>query len=349
LRSERLETTGGHSDRQPPPAGAVCTCKPGRLHVLAACGWPDARSARLGQAPRVQVAEVVRRMGGVADARTLIASTSRRKVRTALRRGLIVRDGKGRYALPTAQAAVRAAARLNGVISGKSAAAYYGWAMKTPPEQPTITVPRNRRVAPQRRAGVDLKWRDIPPEHVTERGVTSPAWTVIDCAKTLPFDEALSIADSALRDRDVTKAELLRLAQQIVSTGRTECLRVVQEADGRAANPFESVLRSIAKAVPGLDVKPQVWIGNLGRVDLADKRLRLVIEAESFEFHGKRWLLKRDCERYNSFGLLGWWVIRFAWEHVMLEPEYVRAVLTTMVRVLTGLPVPEPPAQRKSA
>ena len=288
-------------------------------------------------------------MGGVADARTLIRCTSRRRVRTALRKGQIVRDARGRYALPTAQAAVRAAARLTGVISGKSAAAYYGWAMKCPPEQPTVTVPRNRRVAPERREGIDVKWRDIPPEHVTEQGVTSKAWTVIDCARTLPFDEALSIADSALRNGDVTRAELLWLAQQIVSTGRTECLRVAKEADGRAANPFESVLRAIAKQVPGLDVEPQVWIGNLGRVDLADERLRLVIEAESFEFHGKRRLLKRDCERYNSFGLLGWWVIRFAWEHVMLEPEYVREVLTNMVRVLTGRPLLEPPAQRKSA
>jgi hypothetical protein len=34
---------------------------------------------------------------------------------------------------------------------------------------------------------------------VTREGVTSPAWTVIDCAKDLPFDEALAIADSALR------------------------------------------------------------------------------------------------------------------------------------------------------
>ena len=286
-------------------------------------------------------------MGGVADARTIIDLTSRRKVRTALRNGEIVRDAKGRYALPTAHAALRAATRLNGTVSGKSAALYYGWPMKFPPDQPTVTVPRTRKVKPERREGVDVRWRDIPPEHVTKQGVTSKAWTIIDCARTLPFDEALAIADSALRQGDVTKAELLELAQQITSTGRTECLRVVRAADGRAANPFESVLRAIALDVPGLYVVPQEWTDDVGHPDLVDKRLRLVIEAESFEFHGKRRALYEDCERYNAFAMKGWWVVRFSWEHVMFEPDYVREVLTRMVRLLSGKPLP--PAQRKSA
>jgi len=297
----------------------------------------------------MRVDEVVRRMGGVADARTLTDRTSRRRVRTALHRGEIVRIGRGRYALPTAKAALLAATRLKGVVSGKSAALYYGWAMKFPPELPTVSVPRNRRVDPARREGVALKWRDIPPEHVTERGVTSKAWTVIDCARTLPFDEALAIADSALRNCDVTKAELLQLAEQLPSTGRTECLRVVKAADGRAANPFESVLRAIALDVPGLYVVPQEWTDDVGHPDLVDKRLRLVIEAESFEFHGKRRALYEDCERYNAFAMKGWWVIRFAWEHVMFEPEYVQEVLTRMVQMLSAQSPFIPPTRRKAA
>ncbi len=119
-------------------------------------------SRRGGRVLPVRVAEVVRRMGGVADSRTLIHRTSRAKVRTALRKGEIVRDGRGRYALPTAHAALRAAKRLNGIVSGTSAALHYGWPMKSPPRRPTVTVPRNRKVEPERREGVDVKWRDIP-------------------------------------------------------------------------------------------------------------------------------------------------------------------------------------------
>lgn len=70
--------------------------------------------------------------------------------------------------------------------------------MKTQPERPEVTVPRNRKVSRERREGVDLSWRDIPPEDV-RNGVLRVGPAVIDCARTLPFDEALAIADSALR------------------------------------------------------------------------------------------------------------------------------------------------------
>ncbi len=37
---------------------------------------------------------------------------------------------------------------------------------------------------------------------------TSKVRTVLDCATELPFDEALAVADSALRHGDVTREEL---------------------------------------------------------------------------------------------------------------------------------------------
>ncbi len=160
----------------------------------------------------------------------------------------------------------------------------------------------------------------------------------MDCARRLPFDEALAIADSALRSGQVTKSELRLAAAKMPARYRSRCARVAEEADHRADNPFESVLRAIALDIPGLSVRPQVWIGSTGRSDLADERLGLVVEAESFEFHGLRRLLKRDCERYNAFVLDGWLVVRFAWEHVMHDPDYVRRVLTAAVRLLSGRP-----------
>jgi very-short-patch-repair endonuclease len=81
-----------------------------------------------------------------------------------------------------------------------------------------------------------------------------------------------------------------------------------------------------------------VWVAETGRADLVDRTLGVVLEAESFEFHGLRRLLKRDCERYNAFVLDGWLVLRFAWEHVMFEPAYARDVLVSAVQLLTGQP-----------
>ena len=178
-----------------------------------------------------------------------------------------------------------------------------------------------------------MRWRDLTPNE-RDGLVTSPHRTVIDCAKELPFRQALSVADSALRHRDVDHDRLVELALALPSNGRTQALRVVTEASPLAANPFESALRGIALDVPGLSVRPQVWISELGfrgRPDLVDETRRIVIEAESFEFHGQRRHLKRDCERYTGLVIRGWTVVRFAWEHVMFEPDYVRDCLLVLV------------------
>jgi very-short-patch-repair endonuclease len=277
----------------------------------------------------VDVEEVLARSGGVADTRRLVAVTSRRRVATAVDAGRIVRDAHGRYALPTADEARRAANRLDAVVTGPSAAASHGWETKLPPPRPDVTVPAKRRVTPDRRRGVDLHWRDIDPDDVWN-GILRAGPTVIDCAKRLPFDEALAIADSALRHGNVTPQGLLALARQVPTTGRRQTLRVATEASELAANPFESVLRATSLDVPRLDLRPQVVIeqdGWVGRPDLVDVERRIVVEADSFEFHGHRRALKRDCERYNALVLRGWVVLRFSWEHVMHQPDYVRQCL----------------------
>lgn len=147
-------------------------------------------------------------------------------------------------------------------------------------------------------------------------------------------DEALAVADSALRHRDITRAQLIWLADQVRGTGAAQAWRVARLASEKAANPFESALRAIAMAVTGIAVEPQVWRELNGmrlRPDLLDRRRRLILEAESFEWHGKRLALARDCVRYNAFGLAGYVILRFSWEQVMLEPAYVEACLRTFV------------------
>lgn len=287
-----------------------------------------------GRVLAMEVVEALTWRGGTLESGVLRRLTSRRKIRTALLHGYIVRPSRGRFALPDADESRLAAARLSGVVSHLSAAQLNGWELKWRPAQPTVTVPRNRNVDRWRRAGVDVRWRTLDEDDVWN-GQTRAARTVMDCAKDLPFDEALTVADSALRHGNVTHELLLSLADRVASTGRAQCQRVAREASRRAANPFESVLRAIALDVPGLDPQPQVVIdedGFVGRPDIVDVRRRLVVEADSFEFHGRRKALRRDCERYNALTLRGWLVLRFSWEHVMYEPAYVAACLTEATR-----------------
>ncbi len=65
-----------------------------------------------------------------------------------------------------------------------------------------------------------------------------------------------------------------------------------------------------------------------------DESLGIVIEAESFEWHGKPAALTRDCRRYNAFTLSGWLVIRFSWRQVMFETSYMLSVLEKVVALV---------------
>ncbi len=275
------------------------------------------------------------RLGGVATRRALVRATSRAEFDRAVQRGDIVKDAYGRYALPVADEALRAANRLSGTVSHRSAALHWGWEVKTVPERPDVTVRRKRHLAADQAGDVDLHWYDVAPDEVVGL-VTSREQTLVDCMRSLAFDEALAIADSALRHGDITKARLVELADSVKGPGAPQARRVAREATHLAANPFESALRAIGLDVPGLRLEPQVVIADKegrGRADLVDRERRWVVEAESHSWHSKRGALRRDCRRYTKLVLLGWRVLRFAWEDVMFHPDYVRQCLEAAAAV----------------
>ena len=275
----------------------------------------------------LDAAEALTRLGGVATRIELLALTSRKKLQAALDIGRVTRLRRTHYALPETDAAMAAAIRLGGVVSHLSAAQHWGWKVKTPPAAPTITVPRWRRHLDS--DGLEVHWANLPADAVRGR-VTSPVQTVIDCARAYHFDAALCVADSALRS-GVDRDELTGAARASPRTGRSKTVRVAEACDIRAANPFESALRAIAKGVPGLEVEPQQWVGDVGCADLMDRRLGIVIEAESFEFHADSASFARDVRRYTLFVQHGFVVVRFTWKEVMFDPDYVRSVLADLV------------------
>jgi hypothetical protein len=290
-----------------------------------------------GQDLTVEAVEALTMLGGVATTQELLRCTSRRRLRTAIRAGSVIRVGPRRWAVPGVAEASVAAARLGGVVSHLSGALHWGWKVKFPPTLPCVTVPR--RCSGLDRDGVEVHWADLAGDDVS-RGVTAPVRTVVDCARAYPFDVALAVADSALR-AGMSREDLVAVAVKSPRTGRRRAIRVAEAADGRAANPFESVLRALAIDA-GLDVEPQQWVGAVGRADLVDRRRSLVIEAESHEFHSDRASLARDVRRYTGFVRLGQRVARFTWEEVMFEQDYVLEVLRDLacVRAWSGPPAP---------
>lgn len=295
---------------------------------------PPAR-ARVGDMESLDPVDALRRLGTVADGATLRVQCGGWPLRKAVQEGRVLHVGRNRYALPGAPEALLAAGKLHGAASHLSAAMAWGWKIKHPPPRPVVTVPRGRAVREARRAGLDVRWQALPAGDVHGGSVTTRTRTVIDCARTLPFDEALCVADSALREGVVTRDQLLAAAVASPRSGRSRATRVVAAADGASANPFESCLRAIAHDVPGLSVRAQFAVAGVGHADLGDGTLRLLIEADSYRYHSDEAAFRYDIRRYTDMVRRGWTVVRFCWDDVMHRPNEVRAVLIDLVAQLS--------------
>lgn len=280
------------------------------------------------------VAELVERLGGTCTWGELRRAVHWRRIAHALDEGSVVRRGRGLYGLPGEEDARLLARRLTAVVSHRSAALHWGWKVKTTPNVPDVTVPRNRKVRKGVRDLANVRSRTLAKSEIEQGWVTNHVRTVIDCCLDLPLDEALAVFDSALRS-GVPKRDVVKAAAGLGTIQRSRVLRVARCASPRAANPFESVLRAVAIGIQGSAFEPQHRIRYddfYAKVDLADDELQIVLEAESFEFHGDKAALKRDCVRYTELAARGWLVLRFTWDQVMFQQDWVGRMIAMTVR-----------------
>lgn len=274
-----------------------------------------------------EVRDQLARINGIAERSELICSDY--WLARAVAEGVIHRVACGRYALPGIASAERAALSAGGVLSHGSAAVAYGWSVLVPPARPQVMVPRGRKLTTGRVAA-DVRWGVLSDAERKAR-LTTPLRTVVDCCRTLPFVEALGIADAALRSGAVGPEELIAAAQRHRGPGRAQVLRVARHASPGAANAFESGMRAILLDIPQFRMSVQVVIGEpgrfVGRVDLADVELGVVVECDGYETHGTRQGFRKDRARYAGLGMLDWIVFTYVWEDVATTPEATRAEL----------------------
>ncbi|MEU4606789.1 type IV toxin-antitoxin system AbiEi family antitoxin domain-containing protein [Kribbella sp. NPDC023972] len=281
-----------------------------------------------------EVIEVVRRRGGTATFAELRAFVSGRAIRRALADGTIRRIAKGVYATPPAADPLAAARAQAGIVSHLSAAVLHGFSVLDLPTKPQITVPhgQHRRLSP---VDCELHWADDVP---SEGRVTGKLRTVLDCARTLPFAAGLAVADSALQLRAVDRSQLMVGAAELSGPGCRRARRVAAAADGRAESPLESVLRALLIQAGIKGFEPQVVVRDDGfsaRIDLGHPELLIALEADSFAHHGTRRALTRDCRRHVSLTIRGWRLLRFSWEDVMFDPDWV---VDAIRQVMAGSP-----------
>lgn len=234
-------------------------------------------------------ADVVRAFGGRATTAELHGLVSPRRLRSAVARGELVRAARGRYVLPALPDPVGVAVAVGGLLSHAAAARYWGLDLLVPPEVVDVTVPHGRWTAPPDGVVIHQSRSHRAPEPQFGRApATTPLRTVLDCATTLPFAQALAVADSALSLRFVARDELLAAAQASSGPGRAKRLRVARHADGRAVNAFESGLRAIVieQGITGFVPQCPVRVGAVVRhVDLGDPERSIAAEADSYAHH----------------------------------------------------------------
>jgi very-short-patch-repair endonuclease len=257
------------------------------------------------------------------------AAHSQHALEQSLQSGSIVRTNRrGLYCLPErlTQGKVRS---VGGVISHISAAEVWELGVLEPPRSLHLTVRRSRHDV-DKPDNLEVYYADLAPDQI-QGEVTSVIRTVIDCARTCTFGQALAIADTAIRVGHVTRAELQHAAAAVRGPGAIQTRRVARFADPRAMSPAESALRAILIDGGITGFVPQFRARRDGRwiatVDLGDPKARLVLEADSFFWHGQRAALERDARRYNELVAAGYRVLRFTWEHIVGEPDWVLKIV----------------------
>lgn len=278
------------------------------------------------------VSEVVRRLGGVASRRELVAAgVSQAELRWALRGGKVTSVRRGVYIVGGQQhadpqrrhaLALLAEQKVNpGLVAcSTSAAVVLGLPTPSgPPAEPVLTAARKRSNVSGRRSGRLTREALLPAGDVwslrSGLRVTSPLRTVLDCAREWDRPWGLAIADAALRHGTVKPEELRAAAAERAGIpGGRRALWVAEHARRLAESPLESVVRALILLAGFPEPALQVWLntrqGN-ARVDLLDERHRLVIEADGrvkYQHPDDLWAEKR---REDAIRELGYAVIRF--------------------------------------
>jgi very-short-patch-repair endonuclease len=275
---------------------------------------------------------------GQATFAALVAATSRRKLASAVTSGSVERLARGVYILPAAPSAEQVAIAYDGVVSHLSAAAAWELPLLAKPEKPHITVPRKRN--PKAGPPVVLHWAPITVED-RRKGITSVLRTVLDCARILPFDEALAIADAALAKGLMNQQEFANAADAMRGPGRPNARRVAAAAHAGSESFLESMLRALlmAEEIEGFEPQFKVETGSFPvQVDFGHGPARIALEAEGFAFHGSSGDFAADCRRYDELVAVGWLVLRFTYWQVLAEPKWVAEMIRAALEQRRAVP-----------
>jgi hypothetical protein len=300
--------------------------------------------------------ELPRFAGIITTARLREAGVSPAQIRRLVRRGALSPVGHGTYVRASLaakaessrvgehalQLASALAAGAPGTVgSHRSAAIIHGLDLLGRRSAGVVVVTRPPGACPRGREGVRVHVAALPAGHVTVRGgirVTSVPRTVVDLARTSPFQAGVVVADSALRRGVTTKDELRAvLADCARWPGLARARQVVEFSDGLSESALESISR-VAFSDQGIPPPElQVWVGGdddgvIGRADFLWKRYGTIGEADGALKYADPARAIAQLRRDALLREAGFQVVHFTWDDVTRSPDRVAASLRAAFR-----------------
>jgi hypothetical protein len=276
-------------------------------------------------------------------------------LRSLVRSGELIRMRQGVYATkraadwagaePVRAHALKVLAAMAGA-PGDAVASYHSAALlhhlslltSPSPDTVTLTLPPARKWNRARPADVVFHASELPQEHVTRLynlPLTTVARTVADLARTLPFMDAVVVADSALNQEKASKPEILQVLEKCKGwPGVRQARRALEFADDRAESPLESAAR-VVFAEAGLE-PPELQVTIHGeqaqfsaRVDFLWRAQKVIAEADGLVKYNDRKDLLNERERDHQLREAGYITVHFTRRELFRTPEEVIARLSS--------------------
>jgi hypothetical protein len=288
-------------------------------------------------------------------AELLGAGLSPGRIRWLVQQGVLSPVGRGAY-VRAAQAAEAAgsqagqhALQLAGVLavgaaggagSHQSAAIIHGLDLLGR-QRPAVVVTRPLGASPRGRPGVRVHVAALPARHVTMRSgvaVTSVARTVVDLARTSSFRIGVVVADSALRGKLTTKAELDAVVADCARwPGLTQARKVVEFSDALSESALESLSRVVFREQGIPPPELQQWVGGedegvVGRADFLWRRCGTIGEADGALKYADPQRAIAQLRRDARLRAAGFQVVHFTWDDIVRTPGHVAASLREAFR-----------------
>lgn len=178
-------------------------------------------------------------------------------------------------------------------------------------------------------SGIVVHERAIDPCDLTRQyGIpcTTPARTILDCAGSvdiLRLEELLMAADSGRPGLDRRRLEEL-VAENAGRRGIRNLRELISSDPKEAEVENERRMLRICRrfAIPEPETQHEIRAeGRTFRADFCWPELKLIVECDSWRWHGGKHKVEQDRDRDQVLAIAGWLVVRFTRNQIKLRPD----------------------------